>query len=69
MHISTDSEGFDNPIIMSSFIYVRNVSTRGFEDMVVLPKSDHFDSITCSAIADLDLSGDNEIILGAYGQV
>ena len=37
--------------------------------MVVLPKSDHFDSVTCSAIADLDLDGDNEIILGTYGQV
>ena len=37
--------------------------------MVVLPRSDHFDSVTCSAIADLDLDGDNEVILGTCGQV
>jgi len=50
-----------------SVIY-SNVCSCGFQDMVVLPKSDHFDSVTCSAIADLDLDGDNEIILGTYGQ-
>ena len=37
--------------------------------MVVLPQSDHFDSVLCSAVADFDLDGHCKILLGTYGQV
>ena len=37
--------------------------------MAALPQSDHYDSVTCSLIADIDLDGENEILLGTYGQV
>ncbi len=37
--------------------------------MAILPRSDHFDCVTCSMIADFDCDGDNEVLLGTYGQV
>ena len=37
--------------------------------MAALPQSDHYDSVTCSLVADIDLDGENEILLGTYGQV
>ena len=37
--------------------------------MSVLNQSDQFDSVTCSCVADIDFDGNNEIILGTYGQV
>ncbi|XP_047132408.1 KICSTOR complex protein kaptin isoform X1 [Hydra vulgaris] len=45
-----------------------NVVEKGLNEMVVLDQSDHFDSVTCSCITDLDCDGNNEIILGTYGQ-
>eukprot|EP00795_Rhopilema_esculentum_P002523 gene2523-718_t len=50
-----------------SVVYL-NVYNRGFDEMVVLPQSDHFDSVLCSAVADFDLDGHCEILLGTYGQ-
>ncbi|EEC14847.1 hypothetical protein IscW_ISCW020882 [Ixodes scapularis] len=29
---------------------------------------DQFDSVTCGCIADIDMDGENEVILGTYGQ-
>ena len=37
--------------------------------MVTLPESDEFDCVTCTCIADVDWDGNNEILLGTYGQV
>ena len=47
----------------------RNVITQGFTNMVTLPESDDFDCVTCTCIADVDWDGNNEILLGTYGQV
>ena len=37
--------------------------------MVVLNESDHYDSVTCSCVADVDCDGQHEVVLGTYGQV
>jgi len=51
------------------FLFLRNVITQGFTNMVTLPESDEFDCVTCTCIADVDWDGNNEILLGTYGQV
>lgn len=50
-------------------LILRNVITQGFTNMVMLPESDEYDCVTCTCIADLDWDGNNEILLGTYGQV
>ena len=50
-------------------LILRNVITQGFTNMVTLPESDEFDCVTCTCIADVDWDGNNEILLGTYGQV
>lgn len=51
----------------TSFIY-RDILSRGFDAYATLPCSDQFDSVTCGCIADIDMDGENEVILGTYGQ-
>jgi hypothetical protein len=34
----------------------------------MLPHSEKFDSVVCARVADIDLDGNNEILLGTYGQ-
>lgn len=53
--------------IEASVIYT-NVISQGFTNMVTLPESDEFDCVTCTCIADVDWDGNNEILLGTYGQ-
>ena len=36
---------------------------------MILPDSDMYDSVLCTTVADLDFDGENEILLGTYGQV
>ena len=50
-------------------LILRNVISQGFTNMVTLPESDEFDCVTCTCIADVDWDGNNEILLGTYGQV
>ena len=50
-------------------VFLRNVATKGLDDMVVLNESDQYDSVTCSCVADVDCDGQHEIVLGTYGQV
>ena len=50
-------------------LILRNVTTQGFTNMVTLPESDEFDCVTCTCIADVNWDGNNEILLGTYGQV
>ena len=59
---------FDSVFIYCT-IFLRNVATRGLDDMVVLNESDQYDSVTCSCVADVDCDGQHEIVLGTYGQV
>eukprot|EP00794_Sanderia_malayensis_P020046 gene20046-22013_t len=52
----------------SSEFQLIDVVKQGFSNMAILPRSDHFDCVTCSLVADFDLDGKNEVILGTYGQ-
>ncbi|KAH7972069.1 hypothetical protein HPB52_006163 [Rhipicephalus sanguineus] len=47
---------------------VRDVLDRGLEMHAMLPCSDDFDSVVCGCVADIDMDGVNEVILGTYGQ-
>ena len=49
--------------------FFRDVLCQGLSDPLVLPGSDNYDSILCALVADLDFDGQNEILLGSYGQV
>jgi len=45
-----------------------NVAEHGLNNLLLLNQSDQFDSVTCSCVTDVDCDGQNEIILGTYGQ-
>jgi len=47
----------------------RDLLNQGLAAPLVLPGSDNYDSILCALVADLDFDGQNEILLGSYGQV
>ena len=47
----------------------RNILEKGFNDAVLLPDSDLYDSALCATVADVDFDGQNEILVGTYGQV
>lgn len=57
-------------IILSHFLLMsRNVLKEGFKNQTVLPQSDLFDCALCTCVADLDWDGQNELLIGTYGQV
>ncbi|KAK3698434.1 hypothetical protein QZH41_010009 [Actinostola sp. cb2023] len=45
-----------------------DVMSHGFERPLILPDSDNFDCVLCTCIADVDCDGNNELLLGTYGQ-
>ena len=51
------------------FLSFRDVLSQGLKQEITLVGSNNYDAILCSLVADLDLDGQNEIILGSYGQV
>lgn len=53
--------------LIPSFVY-RDVINWGIDKHAMLPSSDDFDSVVCGCIADIDMDGENEVILGTYGQ-
>uniref|UniRef100_A0A1E1XLJ2 Kaptin actin binding protein n=1 Tax=Amblyomma sculptum TaxID=1581419 RepID=A0A1E1XLJ2_AMBSC len=53
--------------LVPSFVY-RDVLERGLDQYAMLPRSDDFDSVVCGCVADIDMDGVNEVILGTYGQ-
>ncbi|XP_077522356.1 KICSTOR complex protein kaptin-like isoform X1 [Amblyomma americanum] len=53
--------------LVPSFVY-RDVLDRGLDQHAMLPRSDDFDSVVCGCVADIDMDGVNEVILGTYGQ-
>jgi hypothetical protein len=50
-------------------LFGRNVLQQGLHDSFILPDSEHYDAVLCSATADVDMDGRNEVVLGTYGQV
>lgn len=53
--------------LIPSFVY-RDVTNWGIDKFAMLPSSDDFDSVVCGCVADIDMDGENEVILGTYGQ-
>lgn len=53
--------------IETSVVFI-DIINQGFTNMVTLPESDDFDSVTCASIADVDWDGCDEIVMGTYGQ-
>lgn len=47
----------------------RNVLQQGLRNCCILPDSERYDAVLCSAIADVNMDGRHEIVLGTYSQV
>ena len=47
----------------------RDVLHRQLTDPVFLPESNRFDAILTGCVIDIDFDGENEILVGTYGQV
>ena len=47
----------------------RSVLEKGFGDGILPPDSDKFDCGMCVHASDVDFDGENELLLGTYGQV
>lgn len=41
----------------------------GFTEQLLLEDSDKYDCTLCACVADIDWDGENEILIGTYGQV
>ena len=54
---------------MTLYLCFRNILTSGLCDPVYLPDSNRYDTILCGCIIDVDFDGENEILIGTYGQV
>ena len=50
-------------------LFGRNVLQQGLHNCFILPDSELYDAVLCSAIADVDMDGRHEIVLGTYSQV
>lgn len=50
-------------------VVYKNVLKVGFKHQVVLPQSDLYDCALCTCVADIDWDGQNELLIGTYGQV
>ncbi|KAJ9582834.1 hypothetical protein L9F63_022793 [Diploptera punctata] len=53
--------------LQPSVVYM-DVVRQGLKNVFTLPESEHYDAVLCSTIADIDMDGRNEILLGTYGQ-
>ncbi|XP_049959870.1 KICSTOR complex protein kaptin-like isoform X2 [Schistocerca serialis cubense] len=53
--------------LQPSVVYM-NVAQNGLNCSHSLPSSEEFDAVLCSCIADIDMDGEQEILLGTYGQ-
>lgn len=49
-------------------VVYRDVQERGLSHLVCLSESDEWDAVLCALVIDLDFDGQNEVLLGTYGQ-
>lgn len=54
---------------MEISVVYRNVLEHGFTEQLLLEDSDKYDCTLCACVADIDWDGENEILIGTYGQV
>ncbi|XP_022251531.1 KICSTOR complex protein kaptin-like isoform X2 [Limulus polyphemus] len=45
-----------------------NAYENDLTQQLILPESDYYDCVTCGIVADINMDGKNEILLGTYGQ-
>ena len=67
IHICVTWPQWVNPWL-SPFFY-SHILEKGLSEFSLLGDSDVYDSTLCVTVADVDLDGQNEILLGTYGQV
>lgn len=48
---------------------IRDVEQYGLSRQLCLAESDQCDAVLCALVVDLDFDGENELLLGTYGQV
>ncbi|GFG37974.1 hypothetical protein Cfor_06621 [Coptotermes formosanus] len=53
--------------LQPSVVYM-NVLQQGLRNCCILPDSERYDAVLCSAIADVNMDGRHEIVLGTYSQ-
>ncbi|KAK2155955.1 hypothetical protein NP493_2020g00019 [Ridgeia piscesae] len=53
---------------LEPLVVYRSVLEKGFGDSLLLPDSDKFDCGMCVHALDVDFDGENELLLGTYGQ-
>ena len=46
-----------------------DLETEGLSKSKALPSSDEFDVATCCTLADIDFDGNQEILIGTYGEL
>ncbi|XP_042299499.1 LOW QUALITY PROTEIN: KICSTOR complex protein kaptin-like [Sceloporus undulatus] len=72
LHGSAGSHAQSHSVLVTSTIELsvvyRNILQRGLEDQLILPLSDHYDSVICALVTDVDFDCEPEILLGTYGQ-
>jgi len=49
--------------------YCRDVLRCGLKEPLFLPDSNKFDAVLTGSVIDIDFDGQNEILIGTYGQV
>ena len=54
---------------MNDISRCRSVLEKGFGDGILPPDSDKYDCGMCVHASDIDFDGENELLLGTYGQV
>lgn len=60
-----------NILVLSALIpatVYRDILHKGLKDPIFLPDSNKFDAILTGCILDIDFDGENEILIGTYGQ-
>lgn len=50
------------------FSITRDILNNGMNEDIILNGSETSDCILCSCVADINMDGQNEILLGTYGQ-
>lgn len=51
------------------FVFIRDVLHKQLNDSLILPGSNAYDIPLCVCVMDVDFDGQNELLVGTYGQV
>ena len=62
-----ESEHYD--CVICAVVMYRGVEEKRLTDPLLLPESENYDCVMCGCTIDLDFDGENEVLIGTYGQV